>query len=114
LRPRLACVDNPRGTGFWSTSPRTTKNEYIDDTDDNRRAIVLDDNPDPPSAKRTTDSVVVWPRCARMNANTSAVTTSTGSRSTTVKNVFRSNPAASTVFGRHRPAANSKKSSTTR
>jgi hypothetical protein len=96
-----------------STSPRTTKNAYIDDTDDNRRAIVRDDNPDPPSARRTTVSAV-WPRWARMNANTSAVTTSIGSRSTIVKNVFRSKPAANTVFGRHRPAANSKKSSTTR
>ena len=38
----------------------------------------------------------------------SAATTSTGSFTTTLKNVFRSNATARRVFGRTRPATNSK------
>jgi len=48
-----------------------------------------------------------------MNANMSAVVTSVGSTGNKVKKTFRSNPAASTVFGRHRAAKNSRYRSTT-
>jgi hypothetical protein len=52
------------------------------------------------------------PRWAATKSNTSAGDTSTGSFSTTEKNVFRSNAAARTVFGRARPATNAKYRST--
>ena len=48
-----------------------------------------------------------------MNANTSAVVTWVGTTGTSVKKTFRSNPAASTVFGRHLAAKNSRYRSTT-
>jgi hypothetical protein len=41
-------------------------------------------------------------RCSAMNANTSADVTSTGARSTTLKNARRSDRVAITVFGLHR------------
>ena len=63
------------------------------------------DNPDSRSLIRTTRRS---PRCAARNSNTSADVTANGSRSTTVKNVFRSNAVAVNVFGRHRPATNSR------
>jgi hypothetical protein len=43
-----------------------------------------------------------------MNPNTSAVVTAPGSFGTNVKKIFKSNPAAITVFGRHRTARNSR------
>jgi hypothetical protein len=100
-------VDSPRGTGFTRTgvSPRAIKYAYNPETDDNRRAIVRADKPDSRSASRTTNRSPRW--CAR-NSNTSAATTLTGSFATTVKNVFRSNATARNVFGRARPATNSK------
>ena len=100
-------VGNPAGTGFASTSPLATRNAYIDDNDDNRRLIVRADNPDSPSTSRITFGSPA-DRCAVMNANTSAVVTPTGSFPTTVKKIFKSDPAAITVFGRHRAARNSR------
>ncbi len=88
-------------------SPRTSRNENIDDSDDKRRRIVRDDNPDSPSTSRTTLESPV-DRCSVINPNTSAVDTSTGSFETRLKNTFKSNPAANTVFGRHRAARNSR------
>jgi len=41
-----------------------------------------------------------------MKASTSAVLTSAGSFPAKAKNTFKSNPAASTVFGLHRAATN--------
>jgi hypothetical protein len=41
-----------------------------------------------------------------MNSSTSAVLTSTGSFPAKAKNTFKSNPAASTVFGLQRAATN--------
>jgi DoxX-like family len=52
-----------------------------------------------------------WP--AR-KSNTSAAVTSTGPLPTTVKNDFRSNATARSVFGRHRPATNSRYRSASR
>ncbi len=46
-----------------------------------------------------------------MNPNTSAAVTSAGALPTTPKNTFKSKAVANTVFGRHRPATNSKYSS---
>ncbi len=46
--------DKPRGTGFASTSPHANKNPNRPEIDDNRRWIVRADNPDSPSANRTT------------------------------------------------------------
>jgi hypothetical protein len=46
------------------------------------------------------------------NPNTSAVVTPTGSFPTIVKKIFKSDPAATTVFGRHRTARNSRYPST--
>jgi len=43
-----------------------------------------------------------------MNAKTSLLVTAAGSLSTTAKNTFKSNATASTVFGRHLAATNSK------
>jgi hypothetical protein len=106
-RSRDRRVDRPFGTGFAVTSPRATRNENMPDSDDKRRWIVRDDRPDSPSDRRTTVGSPVA-RCAVMNPNTSAVVTSTGSFATVVKNTFKSNPAANTVFGRHRAARNSR------
>ena len=88
-------------------SPRTTKNENIDDSDDSLRWIVRADSPDSPSANRMTlpSPTARW---AVMNSNTSAVVTSVGSFGNRLKNTFRSNPAARTVFGRHLAARNSR------
>jgi hypothetical protein len=47
-----------------------------------------------------------------MKSNTSADVTSTGSLLTIVKNAFKSNAAARTVFGRARPATNARYRST--
>jgi hypothetical protein len=78
---------------------------------DRQRATVLVATP-PASTLRSTPArtcAVLRPvRWAVMNANTSAGTTASGSLATTVKNTFRSYAAASTVFGRHRPARNSR------
>ena len=43
-----------------------------------------------------------------MNASTSTGATSSGGLPTAVKNTLKSYAAASTVFGRHRPARNSR------
>ena len=51
-------------------------------------------------------AVAVPARCAVMNPRTSAVVTCPGGVGTTVKNTCRSNPAASTEFGRHRASRN--------
>jgi hypothetical protein len=45
---------------------------------------------------------------AAMNSNTSEAVTSSGSFATTLKNAFRSNAVARTVFDRARPATNVK------
>ena len=79
----------------------------MDDNDDKRRLIVRADNPDSPSTNRITFGSPA-DRCAVTNANTSAVVTPAGSFPTTVKKTFKSNPAANTVFGRHRAARNSR------
>ena len=47
-------------------------------------------------------------RCAVMNASSSADCTCSGGLPTTVKKALRSDTAASTVSGRHRPAKNSR------
>jgi hypothetical protein len=88
-------------------SPRTNRYENIDDNDESRRWIVRDDNPDSPSDSRTTFGSPA-DRCSVINASTSAVDTSTGSLGTSVKNTFKSKPAAKTVFGRQRAAKNSR------
>ena len=106
-RRRERRVDRPCGTGFRLMSPRTSRYENSDDKDDSRRWIVLEDNPDSPSVSRTTFGSPA-DRCAVINANTSAVVTSTGSFSIRVKKTLRSKPAANTVFGRHRAATNSR------
>ena len=106
-RSRDRRVDKPLGTGFAATSPLATRNENMLDNDDNRRWIVRADNPDSPSERRTTVGSPVA-RCAVMNPNTSPVVTSVGSFGTVAKNTFKSNPAANTVFGRHRAAKNSR------
>jgi len=97
---------SPCGIGLRVTSPRTSRYENSDESDDRRRWIVLDDSPDSPSESRITFGSPAE-RCAVMNANTSAVVTSTGSIGISVKKTFKSKPAASTVFGRHRAATNS-------
>ena len=81
--------------------------EYIDDNDDSLRWTVLDDKPDSPSVIRTTFAGPAV-RCVFMNPRTSAVDTSTGSTSTIEKKIFKSYPAANTVFGRQRAPANSR------
>ena len=109
--PPCRRVGKPRGTGFTTTgvSPRAIKYAHNPEIDDNRRAIVRADTPDSRSANRTTDRS---PRCSARKSNTSAGLTSTGFFATTVKNVFRSNATARTVFGRARPATNSRYRST--
>jgi len=67
--------------------------------------MVRADTPDSRSASRTT---VRSPRCAAKNSNTSADSTSTAFFTITVKNVFKSNATALNVFGRARPATNSR------
>ena len=111
--PPCRRVIRPRGTGFTATgvSPRATRYAYRPDTDDKRRAIVRADSPDSRSASRST---VRSPRWSARKSNTSAAVTSTGSLPTTVKNDFRSNATARSVFGRHRPATNSRYRSTSR
>jgi len=83
----------------------------MDDNDDKRRLIVRADNPDSPSTSRITFGSPTE-RCAATNPNTSAVVTPTGSFPTIVKKIFKSDPAAATVFGRHRTARNSRYAST--
>src|ERR1022692_4826277 len=46
-----------------------------------------------------------------MKPNTSVLVTSAGGLPTTLKNTFKSKAVANTVFGRHRPATNSRYSS---
>jgi hypothetical protein len=67
------------------------------------------DNPDSPSLILTT---VRSPRWSATNPKMSAATTSTGPLSMTVKNVFKSWATARSVFGRDRPATNSRYEST--
>ena len=69
------------------------------------------DSPDSRSASRTT---LRSPRCSARKSNTSLAATSAGSFATTAKNVFRSNATARGVFGRDRPATNSRYRSTSR
>src|SRR4030081_3263049 len=71
--------------------------------------MVRADTPDSRSVSRTT---VRSPRWQAKNSNTSAGTTSTGRLTITVKNVFKSNATDRTVFGRARPATNSRYRST--
>jgi hypothetical protein len=98
------CNDHWAGR-FWDSPNLWARRR--DDNDDKRRRIVRDDNPDSPSTSRTTLESPV-DICLVINPNTSAVVTSTGSFGIRVKNTFRSNPAASTVFGRHRAVRNSR------
>jgi hypothetical protein len=79
--------DNPRGTGFASTSPHANKKLNRPEIDDSRRWIVRADNPDSPSTNRTTPRS---PRWAVMKSNTSDVVTSIGSFATIEKNTFKS------------------------
>jgi hypothetical protein len=107
-----AALSGSRGTGLAATSPRACKNAKNPDTIDKRRRTVAADTP-PGSLPRSTGcSTPCSPsrpvRCAVMNASTSAGRTCSGGLATTVKNTFRSDAAASTVFGRHRPARNSR------
>jgi hypothetical protein len=106
-RVRSRRVGRPRGTGFdrspgVSIASRYAKNP---DTDDSRRWIVRGDSPVEPSSATTLRST---PRCERMNAMTSDGRTRHGSFATKSKKIRRSNAAARTVFGRHRPDTNAR------
>jgi hypothetical protein len=106
-RPRRR-VDRPRGTGFDVTAPTIVNHEKNPDTVATRRLIVRADSPDSPSARRTTLPSPTGRRCAAMNSSTSLAETATGGTSITEKNTPRSDRAAATVFGRHRPATKSR------
>ena len=101
-------VDNPCGTGFLETAPRTIRYSNRPVTEASRRLIVRADRPASPSSIRTTFAPRRGWRCAAMNDNTSAPVTSSGTLATCVKNTFRSNAVASNVFGRARAATISK------
>jgi hypothetical protein len=76
--------------------------------------IVAADNPAEASVMRTTFSAPARPRrWSVTKAITSRAVTSPGSLPTTVKNTFKSCAYAFTVFGRARPATNSRNSSIT-
>jgi hypothetical protein len=100
-------VGNPRGTGFAATSPRASRYEKNPETVDSRRATVRLDN-----AVRSSTARMLRPsppaRCELMNASTSLLVTAAGALPTTVKNTFKSNATASTVFGRQRADTNSR------
>jgi hypothetical protein len=97
-------IDNPCGTGFFVTTPRMIRYSNRPLTEAKRRLIVRADNPASPSSIRTTPTPRRGCRWDRMNDTTSASVTSAGSLPTTLKNTFRSNALASTVFGRQRAA----------
>ena len=101
-------VANPRGTGFFATTPRMIRYSYSPVIEASRRLMVRADRPASPSSMRTTVAPRRGSRCASMNASTSAPPISAGSLSTTEKNTFRSNAVASTVFGRARAATMSR------
>ena len=67
-----------------------------------------DTAPSASSTARTGTADAPPQRWAVMNPSTSAAVTSAGALPTTPKNTFRSNAVASTVFGRHRAATNSR------
>src|SRR6476661_7905820 len=100
----LLWVDHPCGTGFLETTPRTIRYSNSPVTEASRRLIVRADKPASPSWIRTTSAPRLGCRWAAMNDNTSAPVTSSGTLATCVKNTFRSNAVASTVFGRARAA----------
>jgi hypothetical protein len=103
-------VARPRNTGLVSRRPVATRYAKKPDRLDNRRRIVDSATPDAPSEIRTTfDDPYRW---ALTNPNTSAVVTSSGSRSTTPKNTLRSKAVAGSVFRRARARTSSKYSST--
>ena len=107
----LRRVGNPRGTGLPGTSPRTAKNAYNPPTVDSRRRIVREQTPTTPSGTTCIPGSGRHPapvRWAVMNLSTSAARTWSTGLATTSKKTFRSNRAASTEFGRHRTARNSK------
>jgi len=90
-------------------SPRACRNANSPDTVDRRRRTVRADTAPSPSSTTTTGTAVAPPqRWAVMKPSTSAAVTFAGALPTTAKNTFRSNAAASTVFGRHRAATNSR------
>jgi hypothetical protein len=104
-------VAKPRGTGLPITSPRASKYANNPDTVASRRLIVEAASPTSPSANRTTLPPRRGARCASIKPSTSAVVTSDGCLTTTVKNTFRSNACADTVLGRVRAATNRRYSS---
>jgi hypothetical protein len=73
-----------------------------------RRLIVRAARLDSPSSSRTTPGPRRGLRWSLMKASTSAVVTSTGSLATTPKNTFKSQAAASSVFGLARAATSSR------
>jgi hypothetical protein len=93
-------------------SPRTIRYSNKPETDVSRRFTVLADSPASPSSKRTTAAPRRGARCAFKNASTSRLDTADGSFRTIVKNTFKSNAVANTVFGRARAPTNRRKSST--
>ena len=97
-------VDNPCGTGFFVMTPRMIRYSNRPVTEASRRLIVRADSPASPSSIRTTPAPRLGWRWAAMKDSTSAASTSSGHLPTTVKNTFKSNAAASTVFARARAA----------
>jgi hypothetical protein len=100
-RVTVQVIADPDGPLTW-TSPALPDSRH-DDGAAKEHGI-----PVPVVAARTGPGPGTPVRCAVMNANTSAATTSAGCLSTTLKKTFKSYAVASTVFGRHRPDRNTR------